>query len=158
MSEIDNDCIVLLPKPEWFQFTDRSDIYFPHLRYRTRLWHEQCLADLLLPGRKITHTNEEQLLRDNGFMIGGTWTAFCDYPYFLERCAIFEQLYFPYNWPFVHLRVRNAVLLWPRINLSTYTCLRDPNRVVIVDQSKRSIVAEMTFSYDDGISLTEYIR
>ena len=167
MNEFNNDSIVLAPKPEWFQSTDRSNLYFPQLRYRTLLWNKQYLTHLLLSSssskRKISNQalydgNEERLLRENGFMIGGTWTAFCEYPYFLERCAIFEQLYFPYDWPFVHLKVRNAVLLWARINLFAYTCLRDPNRVVILDQSKRTIVAEMTFSYEDGITLTEYIR
>lgn len=157
-----NDTITIRPKSEWYVARDDSDLYFPELRYRTKLWNDRFFFKGVAGDEDATTAaavaSEEQFLREHQFLIGGSWNAFVDRPFYRERCAIFEHLYFPYDWPFLHLTVRNGVLLWPRINLSLFTNLRNPNHVVLLHATNRKILAEIVFSREHGISLTEYVR
>lgn len=123
----------ILPNPDWYRERNESPIRFPRLKY--------------------TRT-PNAITPDGRLIIGASWTAFHDQtPWFAARRAIFENLYFPYQFPGIFLKVRHAALLWPRINLNAYTLLSNPRYVYISDGQR--YIAEFRFD-DDGINLTEY--
>lgn len=59
----------------------------------------------------------------------------------------------PYRFDFLHLTVRNAVILWSRINLSCYTQLDRPDTVYLKNRDGR-LCARFRF-LPDCIRLTE---
>nr|WOJ45411.1 hypothetical protein [Apis mellifera nudivirus] len=121
------------PNPDWYRGRNDSPLRFPPLKY-TRT------SNSIIPNGRL--------------VIGASWNVFHDQtPWFAARRAIFENLYFPYQFPGIYLKVRHAALLWPRINLSAYTLLSNPRYVYISDGQR--YVAEFQFD-NDCIRLTEF--
>ena len=152
--------ITLRPKREWLK-SRNFDYLFPSIIYELKKWNKSELKNL------ISNTDYNSLRYDDRsptvfavqfkyFVLGGSWNLWADQPHYLVRCAFFEDLFFPYDYPFRHLLVRNAVLLWSYINTSLYTSRTDPNVVFLFDsETKPRIVAKFTFNKTD-ITLTEY--
>lgn len=106
----------LFPRFDWLgllKLSGRTDemLRFPTLLYR--------LSDNALV-EASEDTGRSRLI------VGGSWNRFLHLPLHKERCAIFEDNAFPYDYPFRFLEVRNACLLWPSINLDAYTWLDKP--------------------------------
>lgn len=128
--------LIIDPNPLWFIKLAESHLDFPPLVHN-------IVDDLKLP---------VDSLHDNRIHVGGSWNAFCNERYYAERCEILEHQYMPYDLNSKYFKVRNGVLLWPRINLSAYTYLLDPQRVFIWKND--CFVAELHF-LDDRIVLNE---
>lgn len=108
----------LFPRFEWLGLLkplDRS-LRFPSLVYR--------LVDRELP-------DLEDALLASRLLVGGSWNCFLSLPLHRERCAILEDLAFPYRHEFRHLETRHGCLLWPRVNLDAYTWLDRPTVVFL---------------------------
>lgn len=61
----------------------------------------------------------------------------------------------PYEIDSEYIKVRNAVLLWPRINLQSYTYILDPRRVFIMHDKK--FIIEIQFVDYNTILIREQI-
>lgn len=106
----------LFPRFDWLgllKLSCRTDemLRFPTLLYR-------------LSDNELVEAREA--VRQSRLIVGGSWNRFLHLPLHRERCAILEDNAFPYDYPFRFLEVRNACLLWPRVNLDAYTWLDKP--------------------------------
>ncbi|ATY70251.1 OrNV gp129-like protein [Tomelloso virus] len=114
--------LILYPNPKWFKYTTDEYLDFPELHYI------EC----------------NELTPPSDPLLGGSYSYFCDLPHHFERCAILENLYFPYELDTPNFKVRHASLLWPMINLSAYTDKNDPKSVYF----KRRNVSKVQNSTD----------
>lgn len=151
MSEEGNDVMVvlsLLPNKRWL-VTDDEFVKFPKIEYRRQL------NDLTLP---FDYPNKSisQLYDDDELIVGASWNNLHYTPNYLARRYIFEKLYLPYEIDSEHIKVRNAVLLWPRINLQSYTFVADPRRVFVMNNDGKFII-EFQFIDNDTILICEQI-
>lgn len=145
---------IIRPKQDWACSVE-SNLLFPKLVYRTDSWNEDELRKLC-DRDASTETRLSIATRPKDFVLGGSWNLWADEPLYMERCAIFENLYFPYEYNFRHLTVRNAALIWPRINICLYTSTRNPNVVFMVSEPMGNrIIAKFEFKHH-AIMLTEY--
>lgn len=106
------DALILNPEERWFKYQPDMSVNFPKLHYY------QC-----------SKLNVPESLR-----MGGSYSYYCDCPFYYERCAMFSHLYMPYQLNTENFKVREGFLLWPRINLKAYTDLLDPRSVYIKKQ------------------------
>lgn len=128
---VENELIVQ-PDPKWFLYDNqRSDdgytLDFPPLHYK-RVRH------LDLP------------LNTDDVVLGGSYNIFSQLPKYLERCAILEHLYMPYRFESKYFKINVGFLQWPRINLSAYTYIPDPQKVYFKRNGK--FIACMRFNTD----------
>lgn len=94
--------------------------------------------------------------QEKKLVLGGSHTAFVQLPMYFTRREIFEENFMPYQIKDSNnFKIRNAVLLWPRLNLYSYTDLSDPQSVYIKKGYK--FVAKFTFS-TERICLYEVVH
>lgn len=152
---------IIKPKVEWVNPTAAYNI-FPPLIYKTKTWNKREDYKNLVNDSVIAtlpDTVGDQLTDQlfDQFVLGGSWNIWINEPRYHQRRLMFEELYFPYNYEFRHFIVRNATILWPRLNLYLYTSLQDPNTVFLTSPLlTRKIIAKFVFA-DKYIQLTEYV-
>lgn len=137
--------IDILPNKDWI-LTNDEYIKFPIIKYYRQL------RNLDLPFH--FNGNISKLYNDGTLTIGASWNNLIHTSHYMARCYIFEKLYMPYKIDSEHIKIRNGVLLWPKINLYAYTYLPDPRRVFILKNNK--FVIEFKFN-DDCIIIREQI-
>lgn len=115
----------------------------PSIVYPPLLYIEVDDLDLPVASNEFHHPS---------IRLGGSYTIYHTYPFHAVRQLLFEELYFPYKLDSPRFKVRNNVLLWPRLNLSAFTYLVEPNRVFI--RYGDEFCAEFIF-YRDHIVLRE---
>lgn len=126
--------IVIAPDNDWLRMGTDDQIRYPPLIYRRV--------------KSIEITQE--------IIIGATWSVWCDStPWFQVRRSIFENLFFPYKIPGLHLTVRHSALLWPRINLFAFTDLKQPRCVYIKSPRDFGLTVARFYFNDDAIVLDE---
>lgn len=77
-------------------------------------------------------------------LIGASWNHLLHTPHFMARKLMFENLYFPYNLDHSkYFKIKHNVLLWPRINLNTFTYIPD-QRIVFIEKNGE-LVIQMKF-------------
>lgn len=66
-------------------------------------------------------------------LVGASYTCFAQRAWYALRASLFESNLFPYDLhaDTLYVRVRHGVVLWPRMNLYSYTCLDDPDTVYV---------------------------
>lgn len=153
-------CTIVRPNNEGWFCDVSPDLIFPKLIYRLKPWRPEELIDLMSRSRyqKMLAGKATAFIDSTpkDFVLGGSWNLWSKEPHYLERCAIFENLYFPYEHEFKHLVVKNSALIWPRINICLYTSTRNPNVVFLVSAPLgHEVVAKFEFN-QDSITLTEY--
>jgi len=128
-----NNRIVINPNDLWYIKSNDSLIDFPPLHY-------YMVKQLNVPEKTL--------------VLGGSHNAYAQLPMYLTRCEIFEQNYMPYTLNTPHFKVRNAVLLWSRLNLYSYTDMMNPQTVYI----KKNNVFIAKFIFDSAkIELHEIV-
>lgn len=116
---------IIFPDPQWSTFVKDEDLKFPIIKY-----YKISVIDI-----------------PKNLTIGGSWNIWSHLPFYRERCAILEKLYMPYIIDSKYLKIKHGVLLWPRINLSAYTFIDDPQRVFLKKNNK--FVVELRFNSDN---------
>lgn len=118
--------IILKPNEHWYiNYPDEYNIYFPTLYY---------------------YKVESLDVKPDTFVLGGSHNAYAQEPLYMTRCQILEYNYFPYNLNSYYFKVRNGILLWPRINLYAYTDMSDPQSVYF--KKNNEYIGKLTFSVD----------
>lgn len=111
-----NQIITIYPNKNWFIYNAEIPLNFPPIRHYK-------VSRLNLPF--------SMGLKSKDIIMGGSYNIYCDKPLYTERCQIFENQYMPYEIDSKHIKVRNGVLLWPKLNLYAYTYIKNPQRVFI---------------------------
>lgn len=137
--------LIIYPNPDWYIYNENNANNIPNQLKFPPLYYSQ-VKNLNVP------FDCNQTAGD--LVLGGSYSLFCNLPLYLERCAIFEDLYMPYKLNSKYFHIRHGVLLWPRINLNAYTYLPDPQRVFIYADNK--YIAEFKFS-PNRIELIEVV-
>lgn len=83
----------------------------------------------LLHYKRIDEPLNSSILTQRQLQMGGSYNIFHELPFHDARCAIFENHFMPYELDGIALKVRNGVLLWPRMNLDAFTDIKDPKTV-----------------------------
>lgn len=150
---------IIKPKLEWIKPNAAANI-FPALIYKTKTWDKREDYKNLINDRVMSMSTVNDKLTDqlfDYFILGGSWNIWINEPLYHQRRLMFEELYFPYDYEFRHFTVRNALIIWPRLNLHLYTSLQDPNTVFLTSPLlTRKIIAKFVFS-NQHIQLTEYV-
>lgn len=106
------DRLIIKYNPEWFKYKSDLPINFPELHYI------KC----------------SKIESPESVILGGSYNYYYTHPLYFERCEIFERLFMPYELNTPNFKVRNGILIWPYLNLRSYTDLNDPNCVYIKRQ------------------------
>lgn len=140
---------IIKPRADWQNY-DACPNIFPDLIYELKPWNDaELLGYTNARGRSMNNKSDD-------FMMGGSWNLWAREPMYPERCAMFENLHFPYDHSFKYLTVRNAAILWPNINVYLYTSLRVPSTVFLTNHLlARKIIAKFELG-KNRIALTEY--
>lgn len=117
---------ILDPDPRWFIYDSEKTLNFPKLYY--------------IPCGKIKIEAP-----DSSLILGGSYSHFCGRPFHFERCSILEEQYMPYDLNTKHFQVRHGVLLWPLLNLYSYTDLNSPETVYIKSKMSNEFIAMFKF-------------
>lgn len=129
----DTQSITLYPNPKWYiskssvPTLNNDFVHFPKLYYY-----------------KVDKLND--IIPEN-LVIGGSHNIYAQLPMYFTRCEIFEKNFMPYNLDTLFFKVRNGILLWPRINLYAYTDMTNPQCVYIKKNNR--YVAKIIFSPND---------
>ncbi|AYP97973.1 DiNV CH01M ORF64-like protein [Mauternbach virus] len=112
--------------------------------YPNNIWYIKSVDNLIdfppLHYYKVSQLN----VPEKTLVLGGSHNIYAQFPMYLTRCEIFEQNFMPYTLNTIHFKVRNAALLWPRLNLYSYTDMVDPQNVYI--KKNNTFVAKFVFS------------
>nr|DBA13166.1 TPA: hypothetical protein [Oryctes rhinoceros nudivirus] len=107
------DRLIIKYNPEWFKYKSDLPINFPELHYI------KC----------------SKIASPESVILGGSYNYYYTHPFYFERCEIFERLFMPYELNTPNFKVRNGILIWPYLNLRSYTDLDDPDCVYIKRQN-----------------------
>nr|WAQ80006.1 hypothetical protein LK20_00002 [Oryctes rhinoceros nudivirus] len=106
------DRLIIKCNPEWFKYKSDLPINFPDLHYI------KC----------------SKIASPESVILGGSYNYYYTHSFYFERCEIFERLFMPYELNTPNFKVRNGILIWPYLNLRSYTDLDDPDCVYIKRQ------------------------
>lgn len=126
------DVMILHPDEQWFIKKNSAYLNFPKLYY--------------YKVNSLEVNNKEYLV------LGGSHNLYAQLPMYIERCEIFEENYMPYRLDGKHFKVRNAALLWSRLNLDSYTDTKNPQVVYVTKNG--SFVGKFIFA-EEQIHLYE---